>query len=87
MMAVADVNVFHATCSPAEMHYMEHNLIDIPLDHHIQHNTIYDPRVNMTDSSCKLDTLQTYLEKASSQPQLKNGILCPQSQTLSPVNQ
>ena len=57
---------------------MEHNLIDIPLDHYIQHNT---------KSSCKHDSqflqhrirykhmMQTYLETASSQPQFKNGIL------------
>ena len=38
----------------------------------------------MTVSSCKLDTLQTYLEAASSQQQLRNGILSPQ--TLSQVN-
>ena len=47
-------------------------------------NTTLDPHVNMTVSSCKLDTLQTYLETASSQQQLKNGILSPE--TLSQVN-
>ena len=62
---------------------MEHNLIDIPLDITIS-NTTLDPHVNMTVSSCKLDTLQTYLEAASSQQQLRNGILSPQ--TLSQVN-
>ena len=39
----------------------------------------------MTVSSCKLDTLQTYLETASSQSQLNNGIL-PPPQTLSQVS-
>ena len=59
------------------IYQMEHNLIDMPLelDHYIQHNI--DPRKHMTVSSCKLDTLQTYLETASSQQQLKNGILSP----------
>ena len=33
----------------------------------------------MTDSSCKLDTLQTYLETTFSQPQLRNEILYPQT--------
>ena len=60
---------------------MEHNLIDIPLDHYIQHNTRTSRK---HDSQFKLDTLQTYLEAASSQQQLRNGILSPQ--TLSQVN-
>ena len=63
---------------------MEHNLIDIPLDHYIQHNTRSSRKHDSQFSSCKLDTLQTYLETASSQQQLKNGILSPQ--TLSQVN-
>ena len=66
---------------------MEHNLIDIPLDHYIQHNTRSSRKRVIhytTVSSCKLDTLQTYLETVSSQTQLKNGIFSPQ--TLSQVN-
>ena len=55
---------------------MEHNRIDIPLDHYIQHNTRSSRK---HDSSCKLDTLQTYLETVSSQQQLTNGILCLQT--------
>ena len=63
---------------------MEHNLINMPLDHYVQHNSI-DPYVSLHDSQfLEIDTLQTYLETASSQPQLKNRIICPQ--TLSQVN-
>ena len=42
-------------------------------------NTTLDPHVNMTVSSYKLDTLQKYLERASSQPQLKTGIIYTQA--------
>ena len=61
---------------------MEHNLKDIPLDHYIQHNTRSSHKHDIQFLQIRYS--ETYLEAASSQQQLKNGILSPQ--TLSQVN-